>query len=83
VMAQYLIKGQFEYVLNGEPQPLCILPIGAVPNNTPPFWSLLLDCRYTNRFIDLWTVKYLSMTTLSLCSAGTVYSVSQIFRRLT
>jgi hypothetical protein len=66
VMAQYLIKRQFEYVRNGEPLPLCILPIGAVPKNTHPFWRLVLDCRYTNRFIDPWPVKYLSMATLSL-----------------
>ena len=36
VLAQYLIKGQIEYVQNGDPQPLCILPIGAVPKNTEP-----------------------------------------------
>ena len=66
VLAQYLIKGQFEYVRNGEPLPLCILPIGAVPKNTPPKWRAILDCRYTNRFIDKWPVKYLSMATLSL-----------------
>jgi hypothetical protein len=66
VLAQYLIKGQFEYVRDGEPLPLCILPIGAVPKNTPPYWRLVLDCRYTNRYVDPWPVKYLSMATLSL-----------------
>ena len=66
VIAQYLIKGQFEGVRDGEPLPLCILPMGAVPKNTPPLWRLILDCRYTNRFIDRWPVKYLSMAALSL-----------------
>ena len=66
VIAQYLIMGQMEDVLNGDPLPLCILPIGAVPKKTPPLWRLILDCRYTNRFIDRWPVKYLSMAVLSL-----------------
>ena len=66
VIAQYLIKGQFEGVRDGEPLPLCILPMGAVPKNTPPLWRLILDCRYTNCFIDRWPVKYLSMAALSL-----------------
>ena len=29
-------------------------------------YRLILDCRYTNRFIDRWPVKYLSIATLSL-----------------
>jgi hypothetical protein len=66
VLAQYLIKGQFEYVRNGDPQPLCILPIGAVPKNTEPKYRLILDCRYTNKFIDPWPIKYLSLSSLSL-----------------
>jgi hypothetical protein len=52
VLAQYLIMGQFEYVQEGEPLPLAILPIGAVPKSTFPWWRLILDCRYSNQFID-------------------------------
>ena len=66
VLAQYLIKGQFEYVADGARMPLCILPIGAVPKNTDPFYRLILDCRYVNQFIDPWPVRYLSMAGLSL-----------------
>ncbi len=36
VLAQYLIMGQFEYVQEGDPLPLSILPIGAVPKSTFP-----------------------------------------------
>ena len=66
VLAQYLILGQFEYVPTGAPLPLAILPIGAVPKSTAPWWRLILDCRYSNRFIDPWPIRYLSMAMLSL-----------------
>jgi hypothetical protein len=36
VLAQYLVMGQFEYVQEGDPLPLAILPIGAVPKSTFP-----------------------------------------------
>ncbi len=64
VLAQYLIKGRFEYVQEGDPLPLAILPIGAVPKSTFPWW--ILDCRYSNQFIDKWPIRYLSLATLSL-----------------
>ena len=66
VIAQYLVMGQFEYVSEHDPMPLCILPIGAVTKTSPPFWRLIFDCRYTNQFIDPWPVKYLSTASLSL-----------------
>ena len=66
VLAQYLLIGQFEYVKPGDPLPIAILPIGAVPKSTPPWWRLILDCRYSNKFIDPWPVRYLSLAGLSL-----------------
>ncbi len=36
VLAQNLIMGRFEYVQEGDPLPLAILPIGAVPKSTFP-----------------------------------------------
>lgn len=66
VLAQYLILGQFEYVLEGDPLPIAILPIGAVPKSTFPWWRLILDCRYSNQFIDPWPNRYLSLAVLSL-----------------
>ncbi len=73
VLAQYLILGQFEYVQEGDPLPIAILPIGAVPKATFPFWRLILDCRYSNQFIDPWPVRYLSMQTLSLLLSKTCF----------
>ena len=66
VLAQYLLIGQFEYVRPGDPLPIAILPIGAVPKSTPPWWRLILDCRYSNKFIDPWPMRYLSLAGLSL-----------------
>jgi hypothetical protein len=66
VIAQYLVMGQFEYVEEGDPMPLCILPIGAVSKSSAPFYRLILDCRYTNQFIDKWPAKYLTLGSLSL-----------------
>jgi hypothetical protein len=66
VIAQYLVMGQFEYVEEGDPIPLCILPIGAVSKSSAPFYRLILDCRYTNQFIVKWPAKYLTLGSLSL-----------------
>ena len=66
VIARYLVMGQFEYVEEHDPMPLCILPIGAVPKTSEPFWRLVLDCRYTNQFVDKWPAKYLTTRSLSL-----------------
>jgi hypothetical protein len=74
VLAQYLVLGQFEYVLEGDPLPMAILPIGAVPKSTFPWWRLILDCRYSNKFIDPWPLRYLSLQTLSLLLSRTVSS---------
>lgn len=74
VLAQYLVLGQFEYVRKGDPLPIAILPIGAVPKSTFPFWRLILDCRYSNRFIDPWPIRYLSMAGLSLLLSKTASS---------
>ena len=46
--------------------PIAILPIGAVPKSSFPWWRLVLDCRYSNRFIDPWPIRYLSLQGLSL-----------------
>ena len=48
----------------GDPLPIAILPIGAMPKSTFPWWRLILDCRYLNRFIDLWPVRSLSLAVL-------------------
>jgi hypothetical protein len=79
VLAQYLIMGQFEYVQEGEPLPLAILPIGAVPKSTFPWWRLILDCRYSNQFIDRWPIRYLSLQALSLLlSKNCFFAVADI-----
>ncbi len=51
VLAQYLVLGRFEHVLEGDPLPIAILPVGAVPKSTFPWLRLILDCRYSNKFL--------------------------------
>ena len=65
-IAKWLWKGILEYVDRHCRLPMCILACGAVPKSTAPMFRLITDFRPTNKFVDAWPVKYISLKGLSL-----------------
>ena len=60
VLVQYLLLGQFEYVLDGDPLPIAILSIDAIPRSTFPWW------RSTRIGSSTFGQEYLSLAALAL-----------------
>ena len=65
-IAKWLWKGILEYVSRHCRLPMCILACGAVPKSTAPWFRLITDFRPTNKFVDAWPVKYISLKGMSL-----------------
>ena len=72
VITEWHNAGSLEYVERRDRLPHCILAVGAVPKNSPPFRRLVTDARPINIYAEKWRVKYTTVQdvclTLSLCA---------------
>ena len=58
IVAVYIWRGIIEVYREGDPWPLMIMPLGAVPKSSPPFYRLITDARPQNVFLADWPVVY-------------------------
>jgi hypothetical protein len=65
VIAKWLASGVLEYVAWDDRMPILLQPCGAVPKGTAPFYRLITDARFANKFYSDWGVTYTTAAQLS------------------
>jgi hypothetical protein len=65
VIAMWLASGVLEYVALDDNMPVLLQPCGAVPKGTVPFYRLITDARFANKFYSDWEVTYTTAAQLS------------------
>jgi hypothetical protein len=65
VIAKWLASGVLEYVAWDDRMPILLQPCGAVPKGTAPFYCLITDARFANKFYSDWGVTYTTAAQLS------------------
>jgi hypothetical protein len=65
VIAKWLASGVLEYVAWDDSMPVLLQPCGAVPKGTAPFYRLITDARFANKFYSYWGVTYTTAAQLS------------------
>ena len=65
VIAKWLATGVLEYVGWDDRVPILLQPCGAVPKGTAPFFRLITDARFANKFYSDWGVTYTTASQLS------------------
>jgi hypothetical protein len=65
VIAKWLASGVLEYVAWDDRMPILLQPCGAVPTGTAPFYRLITDARFANKFYSDWRVTYTTAAQLS------------------
>jgi hypothetical protein len=65
VIAKWFASGLLEYVAWDDRMPILLQPCGAVPTGTAPFYRLITDSRFANKFYSDWGVMYTPATQLS------------------
>jgi hypothetical protein len=65
VIAKWLATGVLEYVGWDDRVPILLQPCGAVPKGTAPFYRLITDARFANKFYSDWGVTYTTAAQLS------------------
>jgi hypothetical protein len=63
--ATWIWQGMVEMVPRCCPLPLFVEPLGAVDNDTAPWWRLILDARISNEFQDPWGEWFFSVSQLA------------------
>mmetsp|Transcript_37009 Transcript_37009/g.98320 ORF Transcript_37009/g.98320 Transcript_37009/m.98320 type:complete len:1072 (+) Transcript_37009:2523-5738(+) len=64
ILAKWIFQGILEHVGPDDVLPALILPCGAVPKSTFPFYRLITDARPANHLIRDWGVSYTSVSQL-------------------
>ena len=70
VIAKWLATGVLEYAGWDDRVPILLQPCGAVPKGTAPFYRLITDARFANKFYSDWGVTYTTAaqsSTLNRC----------------
>jgi hypothetical protein len=65
VIAKWLASGVLEYVAWDDRMPILLQPCGAEPKGTAPFYRLITDARFANKFYFDWGVTYTTAAQLS------------------
>ena len=65
VIAKWLASGELEYVAWDDRMPILLQPCGALPKGTAPFYRLITDTRFANKFYSDWGVTYTTAAQLS------------------
>ena len=65
VIAKWLASGVLEFVAWDDRMPILLQPCGAVPKGTAPFYRLITDARFANKFYSDWGVTYTTAAQLS------------------
>ena len=65
VIAKWLATGALEYVGRNDRVPTLLQPCGAVRKGTAPFYRLISDARFANKFHSDWGVTYTTAAQLS------------------
>ena len=65
VIAKWLATGVLDYVGWDDRIPILLQPCGAVPKGTAPFYRLITDARFANKFYSDWGVTYTTAAQLS------------------
>jgi hypothetical protein len=70
VIAKWLASGVLEYVAWDDRMPILLQPCGAVPKGTAPFYRLITDARFANKFYSDWGVTYTTALSSAARSTG-------------
>jgi hypothetical protein len=65
VIAKWLASGVLEYVAWDDRMPILLQPCGAVPKGTAPFYRLITDAQFANKFYSDWGVTFTTAAQLS------------------
>jgi hypothetical protein len=65
VIAKWLASGELEYVAWDDRMPILLQPCGALPKGTAPFYRLITDARFANKFYSDWGVTCTTAAQLS------------------
>lgn len=60
-IASWISAGVLEYVSADCIPPLIVEPVGAVAKNSAPWYRLIMDARKSNKELDDWPVRYLTV----------------------
>jgi hypothetical protein len=74
--SQWLVSGVLEYVAWDDRMPILLQPCGAVPKGTAPFYHLITDARFANKFYSDWGVTYTTAAQLSGSAARSTDATS-------
>ncbi len=65
VIAKWLAFGVLEFVAWDDRMPILLQPCGTVPKGMAPFYRLITDARFANKFYSDWGVTYTTAAQLS------------------
>jgi hypothetical protein len=65
VIAKWLASGVLKYVAWDDRMPILLQPCGTVPKRTAPFYRLITDARFANKFYSDCGVTYTTAAQLS------------------